>query len=736
MSETNLKQGKVLEGIAYRGISRRAFLVSSGTIAVGFAFGGASVFRQACAQGAQFDPNGWVRVGTDGTVTIMSPAAEMGQGVMTAMPLLIAEEMDLDWSRCRVEQAPANPKIFGNPMFGGGMTTGASRTTRGYYEVMRLAGLQAKLILMQAAAGRWGVPVSEVSTEPHAVLHRASGRRLGYGEIAGFARVPDQLPAASKELLKPAADFRLIGKDVPRVEVPLKVNGQARFGIDTRLPGILYGAVLRAPVQGEKPERIDDAEAKKIPGVRHVVPMPYGVGVVADTYQAARQAKAALKVTWSTGAKARVFTNDRVMAEYLARARNLSDTGVEYEKHGDPKAALGSATKVLTAEYTAEPVARACMEPMNCTARVTGDKIEVWAPSQSAFFVVGGLSRGLGYKPETITTHITLLGGGFGRRVEWDYVIDAALLAKAAEGRPVKAIWSREDDIQHDKYRPLVVQRLAAGLDAQGNLVALHHRVVSESIYARVVPPLFQKAGGRDAPVNEGAFELTYGIPNHLLEYLREQRGVEAGFWRGVGVGYTKFASETFVDELAAAAGRDPLAYRLQLLAKEARGRAVVEEAARMADWTRKRPGRALGIAYSDTWSSHVPEVAEVSDDRQTGRVRCHEVWAAVDCGIALQPKNVAAQVESGIMFGLSHVYERITFKDGVVQQSNFHDYPILRMNEAPKVTVKVIRTENYPGGVGDVGLPPLAPAVANAVAGLTGKRLRTLPFDQNLLRA
>jgi isoquinoline 1-oxidoreductase beta subunit len=604
--------------------------------------------------------------------------------------------------------------------------------------VMRLAGVQAKLVLMQAAGDRWGVPVSEVATEPHVVVHRATGRRLGYGEIASFAKLPEKVPVASKEMLKAAADFRLIGKDVPRIEVPLKVNGEARYGIDVRLPGMLYGAVLCTPVQGEKPERIDDAEAKKIPGVRQIVPMPYGVGVLADTYYAARKAKAALKVTWSTGAKAREFNNDKVRAEYLTRVRNLADTGVEYEKIGDPKAAFAGAAKTLTAEYATEPCAHACMEPMNCTARVDGEKIEVWVPAQSAFFVHGVLTRVNGFKPENITSHITLLGGGFGRRVDADYVVDAGFLAKAVPGRPVKVVWTREDDIQRDKFRPLTVQRLAAGLDAQGNLVALHHRLVSESIYARAAPPLFQKSGGRDTPVNEGAFELKYGIPNRVLEYLREQRGVDGGFWRGVGVGYTKFAIETFVDELAAAAGKDPVSYRLQLLANEPRGAAVVREAVAMANWSKPRAaGRALGVAYSDTWGSHIAEVAEVSVDRKSGRVRVHEVWAAVDCGVALQPKNVEAQIESAIMYGLSQLLgERITFKDGVVQESNFHNYPILRMNEAPKVTVKVIRTENFPGGIGEVGVPPLPPAVANAVAVLTGKRMRSLPFDQNMLKA
>jgi isoquinoline 1-oxidoreductase subunit beta len=725
--------GKSFQGIAFQGISRRAFLLSSGAAAVGVVFGGIS--NELFAQAAPYAPNGWVRVGTDNIVTIDAPAAEMGQGVMTAMPLLIAEEMDLDWSLCRVEQAANNPKVFGNPLFGGGMVTGASRTTRGYYGIMRLAGMQAREIMLQAAGRKLDVPVSDLTTEPHHVVHKASGKRMSYGEIAAFAQVPDSPPNFTRERLKPASQFRLIGKDVPRVDVPGKVSGRAKFGIDTRLPGMAYATVLRAPVQGEKPANVDDAAAKKVSGVRAVVPLPYGVGVIADTYWAARKGRDALKVTWTNAAKARAYSSDNVLAEYQQRARNFADTGVEFVKTGNPEAALGSG-KVLHAEYASHHVHQAQMEPMNCTARVDGDKIEIWTPSQAASAVAFGATL-LGFKPENVTVNITLLGGGFGRRVDFDFMMDAGALAKAMPGTPVKVVWTREDDVQHSKYRPLVAQHLSAALDGQGNVVALRHRIVAESIYARAAPPAFQKAGGRDLPVCEGAEHITYGVPNHVLYYLREQRGVDCGFWRGVGSGYTKFAIETFMDELAAVAGKDPVDYRLGLLKDAPRARAVIEEAVRMADWKRPRRGRALGIAYSDSWETHCAQVAEVSLDRKTGKVRVHEVWCAVDTGVALQPRNVAAQMESSIMFGLSALTEKITFKDGMVQQSNYHDYPVLRMDEAPLVRVKVIVTDNKPGGIGEVGLPPIAPAVANALYKLNGgKRLRELPFRAEFLKA
>ena len=723
------------EGIAFQGISRRAFLISSGAAAVGIAFG--SFSKRIFAQLEPFSPNGWVRVGTDNIVTVYAPACEMGQGVMTAMPLLIAEEMDLDWGRVRVEQAPYNPKVFGNPLFGGNMLAGASRTTRGYYEVMRLAGMQARQIMIQSAALKWDVPAGELGTEPNAVVHKASGRKLTYGEIAEFAMVPASPPQFTREQLKRPSEFRLIGKDIARIEVPDKVSGQARYGIDVRMLGMLYGAVLRAPVNGEAPLSVDDSEARKVEGVRQIVRMPYGVGVVADTYPAALKAKKALKVEWTQRSKARAYTSEKLIPEYLQRARNLGDKGTVYEAHGDAREAMAKAAKRVTAEYTSLNVTHACMEPINCTARVDGERIEFWAPTQSPFGVFLAAVKAHGFKPENVKINVTLLGGGFGRRAENDYAVDVGFLAKAVPGYPVKLIWTREDDIQFTKPRPLTVQRLEAGLDEQGNLVSFHHRIVGESIYRRFAPPAFQASGGRDLPLCEGAYEPTYAYPNFALEQLLEERGVDVAVWRAVGGGYTKFAIETFIEEVAAAAGKDPVDFRMRLLAKDPRGQAVMREVMAMADWSRPRPaGRALGIAYSDIWETYCAMVAEVSVDRKTGSINVHEIWSAVDTGVALQPRNVERQIESAAVFGLSGVKEKLLYKDGAPQQSNFHDYPVLRMNEVPKITVRVIVTDNKPGGIGEVGLPPVAPAVANAVFKLTGKRLRELPFDPSLLKA
>ncbi len=725
-----------MKHIAFTNLSRRAFLISSGGAGIAVAFGG-MLPKKAFGQAAPLSPNGWVRVGTDDIVTIYAPAAEMGQGVMTSMPLLIAEEMDLDWSRCRVEQAPYNPKVYGNPLFGGLMLAGASRTTRGYYQIMRLAGMQARAIMIDNAARRMGVPAAELATEPHHVVHKASGRRMSYGEIAAFAEVPAQPPNFTPAQLKPASQFRLIGKDIPRVEVPDKVSGRAQYGIDVRQPGMLYGAILRAPVNGEAPVDVDDRAARDVPGVHQIVRLPYGVGVIAESYPAALKAKGALKVTWSERSKARSYTPDKLLPEWRKQVNNLADKGVPYETHGDARGAMEKAAKRVVAEYTSLNVTHACMEPMNCTARVDGERIEFWAPTQSPFGVFLAAVKGLGFKPDQVKINTTLLGGGFGRRAENDYAVDAGLMARAAPGRAVKTIWTREDDIRYTKPRPMTVQRLEAGLDAQGNLVALHHRIAGESVYRRFAPPAFQASGGKDLPLCEGAYELSYGIPNTALEQLFQETGVDVAVWRSVGGGYTKFALETFIEEVAAAAGKDPVELRMQLLAKQPRGQAVIREAMAMAGWQRKRPaGRALGLAYSDIWETFAAMVVEVSVDRRSGKVNVHEVWSAIDTGVALQPKNVQAQIESSVVWGLSALREKLTYVNGVPQQSNFHDYPVLRMNEVPKITTKVMVTDNKPGGIGEVGLPPVAPAVANAVFKLTGKRLRDLPFKTETLKA
>ncbi len=712
-------------------ISRRAFVVGSGAAVVGITFG-AFTAQEATAQSAAFSPVAWVNIAADNTATIYSAGAEMGQGTMTALPLVFAEEMELDWAMVKVVQAPSDAKRFGNPKFGGGMLTGASRTVQGYYLPLRLAGLQAKLVMVDAAAKIWGVPAAQITVQNSVLTHSASNRSMRYGDVAKLAQAPAELPKVDKAMLKPMAQFRLIGKEVARVDLAAKTNGTAGYGIDVRMPGMHYAAVMAAPVQGEKPEKIDDTAAKAVAGVKAIVPLPWGVAVVADSFFTARKARDLLQINWSNTSKARSYNSDTALKEYTARAENMADAGVTFHSHGDAIKTLAAGAKQFKATYTTEHVSHFTMEPMNCTAKVDGDKIELWVPSQTVGFVVGGVAAVAGFKPENIKVNITLLGGGYGRRVEAEYAVEAALIAKAVPGVPVQMIWTREDDMLRSKPRPLTAQHLVASVDAQGKLTGLQHRVTSEGIYARVLPGAFKAGGNKDAPVMEGT-EGVYELSGHLVQQCLEDRGIACSFWRGVGPGYIKFAVETMVDEVAVSTNQDPLKMRLDLTQKTPRAQAVLREAALMADWSRARTGgRALGLAFSDTWNSFIAMVVEVSIHQ--GRPIVHHVWAAVDCGHALTPRNIQTQIEGSAIFGLSAAMgERLTYKGGQAQQANLGAYALLKAPETPLVTVKVMPTDNEPGGIGEVGLPPIAPAIANAIAKLTGKRLRTLPFPQTI---
>ena len=719
-------------------LSRRAFLVTLGGASIAIAFGAVSADAFAAAAGG-LKPNAWVSIAADGTVTIVSPGSEMGQGTMTALPLLLAEDMDADWSKVRVVQAPADSKNYGNPEFGGRQLTVGSRTTSGYYALLRLAGAQTRKILLANAAAMLKLPVGELTTEPGKVVHGKSGRTLGYGDIAKLGTLPDPLPQATKADLKPAAEWRYIGNPaMMRIDVPSKVDGTAKFGIDVQLPDMLYAAMLRAPVQGETPGRIDDAAAKAVKGVRLIVPLPHGVGIVADTVEATQKAKALLKVDWSSTSKVRGYTCSKALEGYRAIGRDLSQTGVTIHAEGDAPKAIAGAAQVISADYLSDHVYHAPMEPMNATALVMGDTVEVWAPTQAPAEARTIAAQLAGTTPEKVKVNTTLLGGGFGRRSEVDFITDAVLLAKAMPGRPVKMIWSREDDVHHDKYRPLVAQHVQVGLDAKGNIVGWRHRIVAQSIYARAYPGMFEKAGGRDSPVTEGV-EFNYDVPTHLAEYVRQADSRDVGFWRGVGAGYTKFAIECIVDEIAAARGVDPLALRLELLKDEPRARKVVETVAQTADWKRARDGRALGLAYSNGWRGHCAQIAEVSLNRESGEIRVHNVWCAVDAGVAVQPLNIKAQISGAIVHGASHaLYEQVRLVNGEAQESNFDSYRVMRMSEAPEVHVTIVTApENPPTGIGETGLPPIGPAIANAVARLTGgTRLRHFPFLPDRVKA
>ncbi|MGO7136061.1 xanthine dehydrogenase family protein molybdopterin-binding subunit [Rhizobium leguminosarum] len=725
-------------------LSRRSFLVTVGGTAVTVAFASLSsvALEAATAQAAtgDFTPNVWVTIASDGIVSIISPASEMGQGVMTSVPLLIAEDMDADWDMVRIVQAPADAEKYGNPNFRGAQLTAGSDTTRGYYLPLRLVGAQTRKILLAIAADRLNLPVGELTTEPSRVVHPPSGRSLGYGEIAATGELPDVLPQVSEADLKPIDQCRYIGRmDVNRIDVPSKVNGTAKFGIDVELPDMLYGAVLRSPVPGEAPESIDDAAARAVKGVIQVVPLRNGVGIIGESYDAARRAKEVLNVTWTNSSLVRRYNSTRLVEAYRDVGRDLAQAGVISHTQGaDAAAAIAGAARVIAADYLNDHVHHVTMEPMNATALVSNDSVEVWAPTQGPGTARDLAARIGGTTPDKVKVNTTLLGGGFGRRAEQDFVIEAVLLAKAVQGRPVKVIWSREDDVRHGKYRPLAAQHLQVGLDASGNIVGWHHRLVADSILARISKDRFQRAGGQDSLVTDGTIH-NYRVPAHLVQFVRQDNGQDVGSWRAVGNGYTKFAIECVIDEVAAAKGVDPVAFRLELLSEQPRARKVIEAVAAMAEWDRPRHGRALGIAYSDAFEAHCAEVAEVSLDRESGEIQVHNVWCAIDPGVAIQPLNIEAQVAGAIVHGASHaLYEQLNIVDGEVQESNLDTYRVMRMSEMPQIHVRIMPTpENRPAGIGEAGLPPVGPAIANAVARLTGGvRLRHYPFLPERVKA
>jgi len=719
------------QDVSSKKLSRRSFLVTASGVGVAVAFG--SLPDVASAAGP-LAPNAWVTIGEDGIITIVPPAVEMGQGVQTSLPLILAEDLDADWSKVRIAATPDDDKLYGNPAFRNQLTTVGSFAVTGYYERLRLAGAQARAVLLANAAEVWSVPVMELTTESGMVVHAHSGRRISYGDLAKTAKLPNPLPQISPADLKPASQFRLIGKDVPRLDIAAKVDGTAKYGIDTQLPGMLYATILYPSVQHQKPEQIDDSAAKAVKGLVRVVALPAGVGVIAETIEAAHKAKDALRVSWSA-ARAQTYTNEQILQDYSAIAADWSQPGIEMLNKGDAAAALKDAAKVLAADFFSEHVSHVCMEPLNATVKVDSDKVGTWSGNQSPtnMKILGALAAGT--TPDKVTVHTTFLGGGFGRKTDGDELFQTTLLAKAVPGRAVKMIWSREDDIMNDKFRPLTAQHVEVGLDASGNIVGWRHRIVNESYLARIMPPdLFAQL--KQDRVSGGGGEMSYAIPNHRVEWVRAPRGVDVGAWRGIAAGYTKFAIETLIDEVATLKGVDPVALRIAMLEDDPRAATVVKTVADMANWGQKRQDRAVGIAFSDALRSRTAAAAEVSVDEASGKIKVHHIWAAVDAGLAVQPRNIAAQIESAMTFGLgAALIEQITLKDGVVQQTNFHEYRVMRMSDMPPMDVKVISTDYKPTGIGEAGVPVVAPAIANAVALLTGKRLRHLPMTPDRVK-
>jgi len=731
-------------GILDTTINRREFLAGTAGLTFSFALGGSLLGRatDAPAAGESLKMNAWVTIASDDTVTILTPGAEMGQGTMTSLPLILAEELDADWSKVKVEFAPPIPKLYGNPdpLLNGGQASLASIAVAGYYMPLRMAGAQARRVLIDSVARSWNVPAAELRTESGRVIHDKSGQRISYGEIAKFATAPAAPPTITAADLKKPADFRLIGrKDIGRIDVPSKVNGTARYGIDAQVPGMVYATMLESPSEGAKAEKIDSTEAMKVPGVTRVVPMPFGIAVLGTTVEATRAGRNALKVTWNTaGTDAGKFDSDKAKEEYARAGRDPNATAMEWFKKGDAASAVKGAAKVLEAAYWSEHCYHAQMEPMNCIAKVADDgkSAEIWTGTQFGALATLVASGILKTTPDKIRLHQHLLGGGYGRRITPDIIAQAVALANVTK-QTVKLMLTREDDMAAGRPRPMTHHVLKAGLDGSGNLVGWHHRLVAENVDAIAAPPRFKATGGKDLIGWRGLELPHYGIPNVLADAVRQIHGTRVHAWRGIGAGYNKFAVESFLDEVAHAKGSDPLAFRLELTKGDPRANAVIRAAAEMADWKRKRGDRALGIAFSEYHGTLSAGVAEVSVNRKSGKIKVHNYWVAVDPGQIIQPENVHAQLESAVVYGLSAaLIEELQIRNGAIAQSNFHDYKVLRMSDMPEIHTRIVASQAAPTGMGEIGVVAVAPAIANAVFQLTGKRLRTLPMSPTRVKS
>ncbi len=722
-------------------VSRRGFMVG----AAGLTFGVAACLphsvgvAQAAVPSKQAVLSPWVTLSTDGTVSIVSPAAEMGQGSFTSLPLIIAEDLDADWAKVRVVVAPPDDKLYANPNFGY-MYTASSNAVLAYYTPLRRFGAQVRRVLLDNAARHWNVPVAELTTAPNVVIHEKSGRRLDYGAIAAFAVVPEKAPEVKEEELKPSSQFRLIGKDVMRIDMPHKVNGTAQYSIDVQTPGMLYGAILRAPVEGAAPDQVNDAKAHAIAGIVKIVRLPYGVGVIAKTSWAAFAGKKALEVTWTRDGKAWGFDSDKGSEDYAAAARNPQVPVQTWVTQGDVPQALQNAATVLEADYGCGFMYHGQMEPLNAVASVSpkGDKVEIWVGVQSKTIAVTVAADALGIAPDKVVLHDMLMGGGFGRRGHRDeeFVHDAVVLSNAVK-KPVKMMWTREDDVRNGRFYPLSAHYLRGGLDASGKLVALHHRKACDQVTAFQDPVRYQQIKGRDTIAFANLDMKWYAIPNRLAEGVPQDNGVRSSTLRGVANLSNAFATESFIDELARKGGIDPAAFRRSLVADSPRSLALIDAVTRMSQWDRKRTDTALGIGFENYSNTLIAEVAEVSVDRRTGAIRVHDIWVAIDPGIAVQPDSVLAQTEGSVVWGLGFALsEHISIKDGVVQQVNFSDYHVPRMNEIPEIHIELIATEVHPSGVGQMAMPLVAPVIGNAVAALTGVRLRQAPMTRDRVLA
>ncbi len=713
-------------------LSRRDFLKVSGGLALGFhlpqALVQAGSGKAVSASPANtFSPNAFIRIGPDNTVTVIVKHVEMGQGTYTGLPTLVAEELDADWSQIRAEGAPADAKRYSNLSWGEVQGTGGSTALANSYEQLRKAGATARAMLVAAAAGKWQVPASEIKVGRGIVS--SAGRQATFGELAADAA---KQPVPTDVKLKDPKDFILIGKPAARTDARAKSNGSAIFTQDVKLPGMLTAVVLHPPRFGAKLKSFDPAAAKQIKGVEQVVafstPATNGVAVLAKDYWSAKKGRDALIADWDESAAFRLGSTE-IMTEYK---RLAATPGTSARKDGDPDAALAGAAKTFEAAYEFPYLAHATMEPMNCVVKLDGGGCEIWNGEQFQTVDQAAVAKLLGLPATQVSIHQLYAGGSFGRRANphSDYLLEAAAIAKAANGSaPVKLVWGREDDMRAGYYRPMYYHTLKAGLDAEGKLIAWKHVIVGQSILTGTAFESFAVKDGVDATSVEGASNLPYAIPNLAVELLTPKIGVPVQWWRSVGSTHTAFATECFLDEVARELRKDPFELRRSLLGKHPRHKAVLELAAQKAGWDSPKAGISRGIAVHESFNTYVAQVVEVSSAQSS--LKIERVVCAVDCGVAVNPNIIAMQMESGIGFGLSAALAgAITLKDGVVEQSNFHDYPVLRMNQMPMVEVFIVPSQEKPTGVGEPGTPVIAPALANAILAMQGRPIRSLPLS------
>jgi isoquinoline 1-oxidoreductase beta subunit len=675
--------------------------------------------RAAGLSGSQL--NAWLRIGTDDSVTILVDRSEMGQGVYTALPALIAEELEVDLSRIKIAAAPVGPDYVN--ALNGGQITGTSNSIPDAWDKLRKAGAQARSMLVAAAAQRWRISPAACQAVGGKVV--AQGRTASYGQLAAAAA---KLPVPKEVALKAAKDFRLIGKSLPRLDTPDKVDGSAEFGLDVQLPGMLYAVIALSPTLGGSAASVDARAALALPGVRRVLPSASGVLVVAEHFWQAKKGRDALRITWDPGPN--VNLDNAAIWSLLEKAATkpgvsalTSDNVAAALKSGNAAEALKKANKTFSAVYEMPLLAHATMEPMNCTADVKADHCDVYVGTQVQQLTQAAAAKAAGLQPERVDVHTTLLGGGFGRRLEVDFV-PAAVEASKAVGAPVKLIWTREDDMSHDPYRPPVREEVTAGLDEQGKLIAWSLHITSPSITARWDPT------NKDPfdSVIEYVQNFPYAVPNFGLSYTRQEIGFNVGYLRSVSHAPNCFAIESSIDELAATLAKDPLDLRLALLAGKPRHTAVLRVLAERCGWRRLPPGHHQGIAFMEGYTSCIAQVAEVSIEG--GRLKIHKITCVIDCGQTVNPRIVESQLESGIIYGLSAaLWGEVTLRGGRVQQSNFNDYRVLRLNEMPELDVHIIPSDAAPGGIGEIGVPPVAPALCNAIFSATGRRLRSMPL-------